>query len=75
MAARSTRVTVRNQTDKFLRHLDDSLDGGQWTEPLRPPAEILPGQTVWWQSESDGITTGTEGAPGTSSLTLPCSPR
>ena len=61
MAARSTRVTVRNQTGKFLRHLDDSLDGGQWTEPLRPPPEILPSQTAWWQSESDGVATGTEG--------------
>ncbi len=61
MAARSTRVTIRNQTGVTLRHVDDSLDHGEWTAPLTPPAEIPPGATVWWQSESNGVATGTEG--------------
>ena len=55
MAARSTRVTVRNQTDVTLHYIDDSLEHGIWTDPLSPPAEIGPGATMWWQSESDGI--------------------
>src|SRR5438045_3666579 len=61
MAARSTRITVRNQTGAHLRHVSDSLDHGEWTDPLTPPQEIPPGATMWWQSESDGIATGTEG--------------
>lgn len=61
MAARSTRVTIRNQTGATLRHIDDSLEHGEWTQPLTPPAEIAAGATVWWQSESDGAATGTEG--------------
>ena len=61
MAARSTRVTIRNQTGATLRHVDDSLDHGEWTAPLTPPAEIPGGATVWWQSESNGAGTGTEG--------------
>src|SRR5690348_17468067 len=61
MAARSTRVTVRNQTGVTLHHIDDSLEHGIWTDPLSPPAEIGPGATMWWQSESDGVATGTEG--------------
>ncbi len=61
MAARSTRVTIRNQIGLPLRHIDDSLDHGEWTDPLTPPGEIPSGQTMWWQSESDGVATGTEG--------------
>jgi hypothetical protein len=61
MATRSTRVTVRNQTNVTLHHIDDSLEHGIWTDPLSPPAEIGPGRTMWWQSESDGVATGTEG--------------
>lgn len=61
MAARSTRVTIHNETQQVLTHLSDSLDHGEWTDPLSPPASIPPGAVVWWQSESDGIATGTEG--------------
>jgi len=61
MAARSTKVTVRNLTRFPLVHLSNSLDGGIWTEPLRPPPQIPPGATMWWESESDGVATGTEG--------------
>ena len=59
MAARSTRVTIRNNTDQVLTHLSDSLSHGEWTDPLTPPGTIPPGAVVWWQSESDGA--GTEG--------------
>ncbi|WP_344804127.1 PLL family lectin [Microlunatus ginsengisoli] len=61
MAARSTRVTIHNETSQTLTHLSDSLDHGEWTDPLTPPATIPPGAVVWWQSESDGVATGTEG--------------
>ncbi len=61
MAVFSTRVTIRNQTGVVLRHIDDSLDHGEWTDPLTPPAEIPAGATRWWQSESNGVATGTEG--------------
>ena len=61
MAARSTRITLRNETGQVLTHVSDSLSGGEWTDPLTPPASIAPGAVVWWQSESDGIATGTEG--------------
>jgi hypothetical protein len=29
--------------------------------PLTPPGTIPSGAVVWWQFESDGIATGTEG--------------
>jgi hypothetical protein len=45
MAARSTRVTIRNQTGQALTHLSDHLDHGEWTEPLTPPASIPAGAT------------------------------
>jgi hypothetical protein len=61
MAARSTRVTIRNQIGVPLHHVDDELDRPEWSEPLRPPAPILPRSTIWFQSESDGFATGTEG--------------
>ena len=61
MAARSTKMTVRNLTRFPLVHLGDHLDGGIWTEPLRPPPRIPAGATMWWKSESDGVLTGTEG--------------
>ena len=61
MATRSTKVTVRNRTNFSLTRLNDHLDGGIWTEPLRPPEVIPPGATMWWKSESDGVATGTEG--------------
>lgn len=61
MAARSTKITVRNRTRVPLTHLDDHLDSGIWTESLRPPPVVPPGATMWWKSESDGVATGTEG--------------
>ena len=61
MAARSTKLTVRNLTAFPLRHVSDSLEFGIWTEPLRPPPEIPAGATMWWESESDGVAQGTEG--------------
>lgn len=61
MAARSTRITLRNQTTATLRRVDDSVESGEWTDPWTPPAEIKAGSNASWQSESDGIKTGTEG--------------
>jgi len=61
MAARSTRVTIHNQTDQVLTHISDSLSHGEWTDPLTPQGSIAPGAVAWWQSESNGVATGTEG--------------
>ncbi|KAI9752832.1 MAG: hypothetical protein M1835_001063, partial [Candelina submexicana] len=56
---RSTQVNVKNDSDAELRRIWAELQGGEWT--TRPPFQILPGSTGVWQSESDGVGTGTEG--------------
>ena len=61
MAARSTRITLHNESSTRLRLIDSSLDHGEWSDSLRPPDVIDPSSTVHWQSESAGIATGTEG--------------
>ena len=58
MAARSTKVTVRNLTRFPLIRVSDHLDGGLWTEPLRPPPQIPPGATMWWKSKVVGCSPG-----------------
>src|SRR5215208_2488493 len=57
MAARSTHVILKNRTRMNLNKVDDSLDHGIWVE--RPPRII--GDRGEWESESDGVLTGTEG--------------
>ena len=61
MAARSTLIRLHNRTLNVLTRTDANLDHGQWTDPNQPPAVILPGTTVFIESESDGTATGTEG--------------
>lgn len=63
MPARSFRVTVHNESaDLTLVHAGDHLCGGAWTDGWNPPPDkIGPGESAGWQSESDGIFTGTEG--------------
>jgi hypothetical protein len=60
MAARSVNVTFTNKTDVALAFAGASLSHGEWT--TTPPARIDAGQTVNWESESDGFATGTEGS-------------
>jgi hypothetical protein len=57
MAARSTHVTLKNRTRRNLTKTADNLDHGIWTD--RPP--VIIGDRGEWESESDGILTGTEG--------------
>lgn len=62
MAARSTLMRLHNRTPHRLTRVDANLDHGQWTDPNEPPGVILPGTTVFIESESDGVATGTEGS-------------
>ncbi|MCH7395965.1 aegerolysin family protein [Acinetobacter dispersus] len=61
-AARSTKVTLVNQTPFHLVKVKDHLGGGIWMKNQRPPETIEPGKTVIFGSESNGIATGTEGS-------------
>jgi hypothetical protein len=61
MAARSTHITFNNRTDQQLIRTGAKLQHGIWTEQLFPPESIEAGSSGDWQSESDGLFTGTEG--------------
>jgi Aegerolysin len=63
MAARSVSIKLRNLTDLALKRKDLHLDHGEWSDSEKdvPPEQIPAGKTVTWQSESDGVATGTEG--------------
>ena len=59
MAARSVTVSFTNKSGVALVLGGTSLLHGKWT--TEPPARIEAGQTVSWESESNGFATGTEG--------------
>ncbi len=59
MAARSTRIVFYNDSETTLVRLGGGLDHGIWTR--RPPSRIDPVTTANWESESNGVMTGTEG--------------
>lgn len=61
MPVRSTRVFLSNQTSETLYNLGSSLAHGAWTNDVGPPNTVAPGTIGYWESESDGIATGTEG--------------
>jgi hypothetical protein len=62
MPIRSYRVFLSNNTDFDLIKTDSHLCGGEWTsDEWTPPASIPARTQKGWQSESDGIATGTEG--------------
>ena len=61
MPIRSTRVFISNQTSETLYNLGSSLAHGAWTNDVEPPNTVAPGTIGYWESESDGIATGTEG--------------
>lgn len=58
MAARSVSVSFTNKSNIVLILGGSSLLHGEWT--TEPPARIEAGQTVSWESESNGVATGTE---------------
>ena len=60
MAARSTSIVLHNHTTEDLTLTSTDLPHGAWTVP--PPDGIGPGADGAWESESDGIATGTEGS-------------
>ena len=59
MAARSTTVNLTNNADVALVRNSGSLSHGEWD--TEPPLRVEVGQSVSWESESDGVATGTEG--------------
>ncbi len=58
-AARSVEVFLSNNTGCALKLVTARLDHGEWTR--QPPADIRVGRLVKWESESNGVATGTEG--------------
>lgn len=62
MAARTVRTIFTNGSSRTLTLKAEHLDHGEWPHPfLRPPKTIAVGETVEWESASDGVMTGTEG--------------
>ncbi|GAA4985938.1 hypothetical protein [Kitasatospora paranensis] len=60
-AARSVLVQVDNWTQCEMDFVSASLSGGIWTGTDWPPAVITNSTWGVWQSESNGVGTGTEG--------------
>ncbi len=60
-AARSTQVTVKNKSSVDLARVEAGLAHGIWSKDSFPPETIVAGDTVSFQTESDGFMTGTEG--------------
>ena len=58
MAARSVIISFTNETVQTLQKLSAGLSHGTWTTE---PPQSIPQGTSTWESESDGIATGTEG--------------
>ena len=63
MAARSFHIRLVNATGGPLTRNSFGLSHGVWSSnnSAVPPAQILPGHAGNWQSESNGVATGTEG--------------
>eukprot|EP01084_Bolivina_argentea_P262932 444863_1 len=58
-AARSVWVQFKNETAYTIKETSYGLDHGIWT--TSSPSKIPPNSTKSWQSESNGLWTGTEG--------------
>jgi hypothetical protein len=61
MPARSTHLIFHNKTPFLLSRTDGGLNHGVFTDPFSFVDRIAPGTTVDWETESDGVATGTEG--------------
>src|SRR3954452_7129573 len=53
-AARSTQVVFTNHSEQPSGKLDQTLPHGVWRNAAEPPFTFTTGETVWWESESDG---------------------
>ena len=60
MSARSVVINFHNSTFRTLSRGALSIDHGVFI--TRPPATIAPGARVHWQSDSNGVLTGTAGS-------------
>lgn len=60
MAARSISIVLHNTTDQDLTLTSSDLPHGTWTN--QPPDNIGPQADASWESESDGVATGTQGS-------------
>jgi hypothetical protein len=63
-AARSVHVQfdIQNMPNTKLVLVGSGLDHGEWSSGQTPPNELTPPATsISWQSESDGVLTGTQG--------------
>ncbi len=60
MAARSISIVLHNHTDQDLTLTSSDLPHGAWTQ--KPPDNIDADADGSWESESDGIATGTQGS-------------
>ncbi|PHM69655.1 aegerolysin family protein [Xenorhabdus sp. KJ12.1] len=58
-SARSTDITIYNNTSKTLTISSMELLHGQWAH--KPPYNIFPNGSGYFRSESNGFLTGTEG--------------
>ncbi|MBT2546376.1 Crystal protein ET79 [Streptomyces sp. ISL-44] len=61
-AVRSTLVKLQNRTPNSMERKSSSLAAGMWTDNMVPPDQVYPFSDGSWQSESNGVMTGTEGA-------------
>ena len=62
MAARSTAISLHNETGFDLIKPEIDLPHGQWIDPWQPPSRIAAQSVGEFRSESDGFITGTEGS-------------
>jgi len=62
MAARSVQIQFTNATDFPLNLIASHLCHGKWTnDGAKPPQQVAARSMVSWESQSDGILTGTQG--------------
>lgn len=61
-AARSTQVKFHNGTGCQLNRQSYGLDHGIWSQGQEPSATVYNTKEDFWQSESNGFMTGTEGS-------------
>jgi hypothetical protein len=61
MPARSVSININNLTDFSLTKIDEGLDHGAWTNDNPPPQTVAPHTRIYFEGESDGFATGTEG--------------
>ena len=61
MPARSVSININNLTAFALTKIEEALDHGAWTNDNPPPQTIAPYTRIYFEGESDGVMTGTEG--------------